>query len=164
VRKLGIVALALVTAQATAATVMARAPSNAGGGVVAYADGRRIAVDQIPDFYCDDFSYPTIQCSSIPRLADTRAQSLGLAAGVDYVTIYDQAGFIGPYMYLSQDYTALMSIGWNDRIGSFKGRNGESGRFWTDWFYTGTSWGFCCNTNVSSLGLYNNTFSSVHRT
>jgi len=67
-------------------------------------------------------------------------------------------------MNVSQDYAALSAIGWNDRISSFRGRNSETGQFWTDWFYGGTWYAFCCNTSVSNLGSFNNTFSSIQRT
>jgi hypothetical protein len=36
-----------------------------------------------------------------------------------------------------------------------------SGKFWTDWLYSGNYWYFCCNSQVSSLGRYDDTFSSV---
>lgn len=134
------------------------------GGVVAFADGRPIPINQVSRYYCDDFSYPVIHCSSLPLAVEARAVSVALAAGVNYATIYDQAYFFGTYMNVSQDYGSLLSIGWNDKVSSFKGRNSETGRFWTDWFSSGTSWSFCCNQNVGSLGLYNNTFSSMHRT
>ena len=135
-----------------------------GGEVVAFVDGHPIPITQVSKYYCDDFSYPIIRCSASSIVVEARAVVASLAAGVDYATVYDQAYYFGTYMHVSQDYGSLLSIGWNDKIGSFKGRNSESGRFWTDWFNGGTSWSFCCNTNVSSLGAYNNTFSSMHRT
>ena len=144
-------------------------PARASGGepegdLVAYLDGRPIPVSEVPRYFCDDFSYPVIRCSTLQVIVEARALVVVLAAGVDYVTIYDQANYFGTYMHVSQDYGSLLSIGWNDKISSFRGRNSEKGRFWTDWFNGGTSWSFCCNQNVGSLGLYNNTFSSVHRT
>lgn len=162
-RRFGFIALALFGALAGAPAVAAGQPAK-DDEIVAYADGRRISVEDIPRYYCDDFSYPVIQCSSLPLVTDSRALTLSLVSGADYVTIYDQAGYLGTYMHLSQDYAALLTIGWNDRVSSFKGRNGETGKFWTDWFNSGTSWSFCCNTGVSTLGSFNNTFSSVERT
>jgi hypothetical protein len=132
--------------------------------VVAYLDGHRIPIADVSLYACDDFSYPVIECSSVPEIVETRGVVQALLTGADYVTIYDLTNYGGGFMNLSQDYSALLTIGWNDKISSFKGRNSETGRFWTDWFNTGTSWSFCCNTNFSSLGSYNNTFSSVERT
>jgi hypothetical protein len=164
VRRLGLILVALVGSLLAAPTAAAAPGKADDGDVVAYVDGRRIQVEDIPRYYCDDFSYPVIQCSSVPLVADSRALSASLLAGVDYVTIYDQASFQGTWMHVSQDYAALVTVGWNDRVSSFKGRNSETGRFWTDWFNTGSPWSFCCNANVSTLGSYNNTFSSVVRT
>ena len=58
----------------------------------------------------------------------------------------------------------LVLLGWNDKVSSFKARNGETGRLWVDWWYSGSSWSFCCNSQVPYLGSYDNTFSSVQRT
>ena len=65
---------------------------------------------------------------------------------------------------MSEDYSVLSLIGWNDRISSFKGRNSQLGAFYVDWFYSGTVWAFCCNQQVANLGSYSNTFSSIRRT
>ena len=56
----------------------------------------------------------------------------------------------------------LAWIGWNDRVSSFKGKNAQTGTFYTDWFAGGSGYGFCCNQQVSSLGGFNDTFSSVY--
>jgi len=132
--------------------------------LTAYLDGRPIPLKDVANYYCDDFSYPVIQCSVKPATTEARASSLLLAAATgDYVTIYEYTNFNGAYMNVSQDYTALVLIGWNDRVSSFKARNSGSGKFWTDWFNTGTGYFFCCNQQMSSLGTFDNTFSSVQR-
>jgi len=133
-------------------------------GLTATLDGRPIPLQDVGKYFCDDFSYPEIKCSSTRLHADARTAVVGLLTGVDYVTIFDSTNYGGAYMNVSQDYSALSLIGWNDRVGSFKGRNSETGAFYTDWFYGGTVWAFCCNTQASSLGAYNNTFSSIRRT
>jgi hypothetical protein len=132
--------------------------------LVAFLDGMPLPIDEIPDYYCDDFSFPVIQCSVEASTLDVRLSLVLSASAVDYVTIYDQAGFFGTFMNVSQDYSALSAIGWNDRISSFKGRNSETGTFYTDWFYGGSSWSFCCNVQQPTLNAYNNTFSSIRRT
>jgi hypothetical protein len=71
--------------------------------------------------------------------------------------------FSGASMYLAADYSMLVGIGWNDRISSFKAVSGQSGTFFVDWLYGGSSYSFCCNQNVASLGAFNDTFSSVRR-
>jgi hypothetical protein len=130
----------------------------------AVLDGKPIPAEAVGRYYCDDFSYPEIRCSSTPALAEARAKLVAVLAAIDYVTIYDQSNYGGAFMHVSQDYSALTFIGWNDRISSFKGRNSETGTFYVDWFYSGASWGFCCNTQTPNLGIYNNTFSSIIRT
>ena len=132
--------------------------------VVAYLDGRQIDIEDVPRYYCDDFAYPVISCTRLPLVAQTRAITAALLADVSYVTIYDYASFAGTYMHVSQDYATLMTVGWNDRVSSFRARNSESGKFNADWFHTGALWLFCCNAQVPSLGAHDNTFSSVRRT
>jgi hypothetical protein len=127
-------------------------------------DGRPIPLVDVAKYYCDDFAYPVITCSMSADLIEARLSASLAATALDYVTIYDAPTFGGAWMNVSQDYSGLWSIGWNDRISSFKARNSETGRFWTDWFYSGTWYGFCCNQQLASLGAYDNTFSSVIRT
>ena len=132
--------------------------------LVAYLDGREIPVSDVGKYFCDDFSYPVIRCSTIRLVIDVRATMVSLLTSVDYVTIYEASAFFGAFMNVSEDYGTLLTIGWNDRISSFKGRNSETGKFWTDWFSSGSSWTFCCNSSISSLGSYDNSFSSMKRT
>jgi len=144
---------------------MATAPE-----VVVTLEGRPITVAEVADHYCHDLEFPVIRC--FRKVADRDASAsveigpiqVAVATGVVYVTIYDSASFAGSSFLVSQDYDALAVIGWNDRVGSFKGRNSESGRFHVDWFHGGSSWNFCCNQQTANLGSYNNTFSSVYRT
>lgn len=156
---LAAVVLGLLVAPVTAATEPDPEPE-----ITAYVDGRPIPVSDIPRYYCDDFAYPVISCTRLPHVAQNRALTAALVAEVEYVTVYDWSGYGGTYMHMSQDYAMLASVGWNDRVSSFRGRNSETGRFNGDWFHTGTTWLFCCNVQVFSLGSYDNTFSSVKRT
>lgn len=127
-------------------------------------DGKPIPVADVSKYFCDDFSYPVIRCSRSQLIMELRATTTALLTGVDYVTIFEYPGYGGSWMHVSQDYSTLLTIGWNDRISSFKARNSETGRFFTDWFNGGTVWNFCCNSSVSSLGSYDNRFSSMQRT
>ena len=132
--------------------------------LTATLDGRPIPLRDVGKYFCDDFAYPEIRCSSTRLLAEARAAGLALATAVDYVTIYDQPNFGGAYMNVSQNYSVLALIGWNDRISSFKARNNETGTFYVDWFYSGGPWSFCCSGQAAGLGGADNTFSSVIRT
>jgi hypothetical protein len=132
--------------------------------VTAYLDGVAIPLEEVSKHYCDDFSYPVITCSSSPLVPAARTTLLSLLSSVEYVTVFDLPSYAGSFMNVSQDYGALVFIGWNDRISSFKARNGETGAFFTDWLYNGSQWSFCCNQQLPQLGAYNNTFSSIMRT
>lgn len=140
-------------------------------------DGKPIALDEVGNWYCHDFDYPIIHCFTDPAdledsslAAQTARRGRALAkgdlvvalAGVTYVTIYELTTYQGAFMQVSENYSLLSLIGWNDRISSFKVRNGLSGAFWTDWLYSGTKYNFCCAQQVGSLGGYDDTFSSVY--
>ena len=132
--------------------------------LTATLDGKPIPLEDVGKYDCDDFAYPEIRCWSSRVLFDARATLVTILTSVNYVTIFDLANYAGASMNVSQDYAVLSTIGWNDRISSFKGRNSETGQFWTDWFYGGTWYAFCCNTSVPTLGSFNNIFSSIQRT
>jgi hypothetical protein len=127
-------------------------------------DGKPIALKDVGKWYCQDFEHPTIHCFTNPAALEadvSGALRVASATAVTYVVVYDYTLYQGGYMYMSDDYQALSVIGWNDRISSISVRNSMSGKFWTDWFYTGTGYYFCCNSQVSYLGNFDNTFSSV---
>ena len=159
----GLMVLSSMTIAALAYPGATRA-AEADPQLTATLDGRPIPLEDVGKYYCDDFSYPEIRCSSTRVIPEARAAAVTILATVDYVTIYDGGGYSGAYMNVSQDYSALAVIGWNDRISSFRGKNSEAGTFYVDWFYGGTAWSFCCNTQTANLGSYNNVFSSIKRT
>ena len=137
--------------------------------VTATLDGRPIPVSEIAEHDCHDLDFPVIRCFTDASDRDASFSVLGslsvaATAGVTYVTVWDGGSFSGASISLSQDYDTLVVIGWNDKISSFKGRNSETGRFYVDWFRGGSSYNFCCNQQVASLGSLNNTFTSVYRT
>jgi hypothetical protein len=124
-------------------------------------DGKPIALDQVGNFYCHDFDYPAIHCFSSAAGLSASAQTALATTSLTYVAIFDYPLYSGSAMYVSQNYPVLALIGWNDRVSSFIDENGVTGRFHTDWFYSGLTFAFCCNQWVASLGSYDNTFSSV---
>ncbi len=137
--------------------------------VVATLDGRAIPVSQIGLYSCHDLEFPAIRCFRQPRdrnlaLATSAGQLQVAAAGVVYVTVFDQALYGGSSMSISQNYDTLATIGWNDRVSSFKAKNSESGRLYVDWLHGGSGWNFCCNQSTGNLSTYDNSFSSVYRT
>jgi hypothetical protein len=142
-------------------------PAHAGaGGTELRADlnGKEIELVEVANFYCHDFDFPRIHCfTSLEELSSDSAVVRAVTA-TNYLAIFENMSYNGAAMYVSEDYTVLTWIGWNDRISSFKALNSQSGTFHTDWFYGGTRYNFCCNTQVSNLGSFNDSFSSVKRT
>lgn len=134
-------------------------------------DGKPIALSSVALYHCHDLDVTVIHCfrRAAERDASIENASAGLGgalavAAVVYVTMYENASYGGASMAVSQDYDILATIGWNDRVSSYKGRNAETGRFYVDWFAGGISDSFCCNQWVSTLGSFNDAFSSVYRT
>jgi hypothetical protein len=163
VRRLAVGLMVSSLAISVVAQPLATLAADADQEVTATLDGQPIPLVDVGKYFCDDFAYPEIRCSRGRLLPEARATVVSLLA-VDYVTIYDLANFGGAFMNVSQDYTVLATLGWNDRISSFKARNNETGTFYTDWFYGGGPWSFCCSGQAANLVGANNTFSSVRRT
>jgi hypothetical protein len=145
-----------------AAQPVAAAQADTAAAMRADLDGKAIALADVGMYFCEDFTAPVIHCFSTAASLEAAVTPLATTA-TDYVVVYEYTSYAGNYMYISQDYTILATLGWNDRISSFIAKNGQTGHFFTDWFYSGASYGFCCNHWVPSLGGYDNTFSSVHR-
>jgi len=125
-------------------------------------DGKPIPTTDVGKWYCHDFDYPVIHCFTEPAKLDASTEvATSALASVNYVLVFEFTTYQGAFMYMSEDYSILALIGWNDRISSFQVKNSQSGAFWTDWLYSGTRYNFCCNQNVGSLGSYNDSFSSV---
>lgn len=137
-------------------------------GLHADLDGKPLDLVNVGAYFCQDFDYPRIHCFSSPTALEASVSvTLNAAASsattVNYVIVYEFTSYQGAYMYMSQNYSLLGLIGWNDRISSFRGLNSQAGVFWTDWLYSGTMFSYCCNTWYGSLGSFDNTFSSVYR-
>lgn len=176
-RKLAAIALGLIISlTGMTAEVAAAAPTERRLG--ADLDSRPIGLADVGLWFCHDFDHPQIHCFSTgPALESAVAERLAsgsvesgdfttLAAfgPNDYVTIYSEPSYGGSYAHLSANYDQLWMIGWNDRISSYKGRNSQSGTFYSDWFGGGTVRTFCCNMTVAWMtSTYDNTFSSVYR-
>lgn len=165
----------LATAAAFALMVITTAPANAGeGGVSADLEGRPLKVAEIANYHCHDFDYPRIRCfATTSRLEDAVAERVGAssdAAELEVTTFatgfavraYENATYNGASIYLSQPYNDLSSIGWNDRISSYKVMSTTGGEFHTDSYHRGTLDSFCCSETVPYVGdALNDKFSSV---
>ena len=131
-------------------------------------EGRVISVRASADLACHDLAYPRITCfGTTAKMEADVAQVLergGLKAArtlaTGYVIVYEDAGFGGSSRTLSVDYSNLGTIGWSDRISSFKSF-GAIGEFREHTPPGGFTYGFVGSTQVSSLsGTYNDKFSS----
>lgn len=158
--------LTLVAMSMAAAPVAGGTPSK----VTADLDGVAISVDQVPEHFCYDRDFPVIHCFATPGGLEAAFEDLDRAnvaeavTATDCVIVYSSTYYAGSYLYISQDYDTLVTVGWNDRIRSYRGLNSELGRFWTDWFRNGTALDFCCNSNVPSLSAtFDQKITSVYR-
>lgn len=162
---------------ALSAMPMLAAPASAESPVlIAELEGQPIPATSAGDYYCHDFDYPVIHCFRTADALERSVEGLTAVVGADsatiagttavsYVKIYDYASYAGNYAYISQDYSQLGDIGWNDRISSYIALNSETGAFYTNAGFGGTIDYFCCNQGVASLSsTFNNQISSVRRT
>ena len=143
------------------AGAVASSPHARTTGLRADLNGVPIELSSVGSYFCHDFAYPQIHCFTRASALEAATAPIIAASGVNWVAGFDFTSFQGPYMYFSQNYSVLATIGWNDRISSYIALNNQSGRFWTDWFFSGTSYGFCCNQQIPSLGSFDNTFSAI---
>lgn len=176
-KKLATVALGLAIAL-SGITAQGAAAASRESRLRADLDGRPMKLAEVGRWFCHDFDHPQIHCftnaSTLEGAVAERSAGVSVEGGElttlaafgpnDYVTIYSEPSYAGSYAHLSANYDQLWIIGWNDRISSYKGRNSQSGTFYSDWFGGGTVRTFCCNTTVSWLtATYDNAFSSVYR-
>ncbi|MHB8958172.1 MAG: hypothetical protein ACYDAN_00910 [Candidatus Limnocylindrales bacterium] len=162
-KKLALVAAVLMMV-ATTGPVAAAGPQ-----VTADLEGRPIQTDRIPDYFCHDRDFPQIHCYRTASRLDAALASgatgpLALTGSSDYVVVFSSPSYAGSYFYVSHNYDVLAIVGWNDRIRSYRGLNGASGSFWTDWFESGAGQLFCCNQTVPVLSpTFDSQISSVYR-
>jgi hypothetical protein len=132
----------------------------------AFLGDREIATSEAGRHHCHDLDHPVVRCyrsaAEAERAVAERLQQEASLLATNFVRVFEHASYNGASAYLSQNYSDLGSIGWNDRISSYRVLNGGSGTFHQPVSYSGIQLGFCCNDNVSSLSAtYNDQFSSV---
>jgi Peptidase inhibitor family I36 len=128
-----------------------------------------ISPGDVSRYHCDDGSYPVIHCfdSAAERDADIvpPTSSAGIPSVplvVYYVTFYTDANYGGSSFTAAQSISDMRSIGWNDRISSFKSLNNGRPEWWRDIYFGGTPWQWPAGTWVSYVGDdANDQFSSV---
>lgn len=139
--------------------------------------GRPIALASVSKYHCHNRYAPVIHCfatarqrdldfwAGTPRAAQAPATSLSAPSSltsVFYVTFYADINFGGASFTTSSAISNMTTIGWNDRISSFKSLNGERPEWWRDINFAGTAWRWPAGTWVSYVGDdANDQFSSV---
>lgn len=162
--------VAMVLATMLGGPASARTPE-----LLADLDGLAIEPRTAGLYYCHDFDHPVIHCFrtaasleaavSLRTAAPLEPNGVNGALAVSYVRVFDYATYAGPYAYLSQDYSRLSDIGWDNKISSYIALNSETGAFYTNAGWGGSVDFFCCNEGVSSLSsTFNNQISSARRT
>lgn len=164
----GHLAVAMLSGLVVVAAMSAGPALGAPGSVqpsAADLDGKPLALADVGKWFCEDFDRTVIHCYSTAAGLEAAVHPELLVAAttsVTYVIVYENATWQGAYMYMADDYPILGLIGWNDRISSYIVVNGGSGKFWSDWWYGGTGYYFCCNSSVSYVGAsQNDIYSSV---
>ncbi len=126
-----------------------------------------ISLGQAGAMSCHDFDYPVLRCFASPQALDLdvvrRVEMNAVPAAVaatGYVTFWEHASYAGSQMTLSADQPWLNSIGWNDRISSFKSF-GASGRFLENSPGSGFIYYYSSGVQVAYVGnFYNDKFSA----
>jgi hypothetical protein len=139
--------------------------------VSATLEDAAISLQEARELSCHDFDFPVLRCFATAGLLETevarRVQVRAAAgpaplAGDGYVTVYENVLYSGSALTLSADQAWLSSVGWNDRISSFKSF-GATGNFREDSPTGGFIYGYGATTQISSLtGTYNDKFSAFN--
>lgn len=151
------------------AVIVLAAPASVAGGdeLSATLDGRSVPLERIGRYDCHDFDYPIIRCFSSARQAgrdiETRLAAEDASSSrllvIGYVTVWEHVSFGGASMTLSGNQPWLSSIGWNDRISSFRSF-GATGGFWEHSPSGGFWYSYGPSAYVTSLGSFNDKFSA----
>ncbi len=137
----------------------------------AFLDGLPLPIWEVSGYHCHDLALPDILCfvseeardAAVDLLNNGELSSATTTSSSGYVIAYVHASYAGTSVVLSQDYSNLGSIGWNDIISSYKVYTSPNGQFYEHTWYGGRYQTFCCFTNVPYVGdPLNDTFSSFN--
>jgi hypothetical protein len=127
-------------------------------GIRAMMDGKPVSLERLDELTCFATS-EELEAAAPARFRAVHGVEAAAASG--YVIAWEHADYNGSSRAMSIDYANLGSIGWNDRITSFKSF-GATGRFWQHSPWDGWSYGFGGSTRVSNVGpTYNDAFSGL---
>jgi hypothetical protein len=143
-------------------------PVSSAEGLRATLDGKAISLKAAGSLSCHDLDYPVLTCfrTAVELEAALKAPARGsgitaLTLDAGYVVVYEHGQFGGAAQALSQDYSYLGTIGWNDRVSSLKSF-GASGHFTENSPTGGFTYYFGTSTQVAYVGdTYNDKFSAL---
>lgn len=153
------------------------APVQAADRVRATLEGKPISLDVARTLSCSDVDYPVLTCyRTAAELEAAMAASAASASSLDlslsgaaaaatstgYVVVFEHGQYAGSAMAYTQNYSCLCTIGWNDKISSFKSY-GASGKFWENAPGGGFIYYFGPTTWVAYVGdQFNDRFSAFY--
>ena len=130
--------------------------ASAGDRLRADLEGTSIPLADVGKHFCHDLDAPAIHCFADlatldAAVASRKATGVG-ALAVSYVQVFADRDYGGPAAYLSASYSNLGTIGWNDRISSYKVLISGSGEFREHINFVGEIDTFCCTQRVTYVG------------
>lgn len=136
-------------------------------------DGKPATVSQAAAYHCHDLRFGLLECykdaadrdNAVAAILGNAAEVLSpvAATSTGYVIVWADPTYAGASAVLSQDYANLGTIGWNDRISSYKVYTTYTGAFYDQANYQGLTQYYCCFSQVSYVGAqYNDIFSSFN--
>jgi hypothetical protein len=145
-------------------------PGTASGRLAATMDGSSISLQRAGTLSCHDLDYPLLRCFSgaeamrldLAARSEVRSARQTPTVGDLYVIAYEHTSYAGSALGLTANQAWLSSVGWNDRISSFKSF-GVTGNFRENSPAGGFIYTFGPTAQVSNVGsLYNDKFSAFY--
>lgn len=153
---IGVVAFVLVPANGASANEYSRV----------LLDGRPAPLSLAASKHCIAQPSSTLVCFSRAaqrdRVFQSRLASTPLSAtATGYVIAYQDSSYLGASVVLAQNYTNLGTIGWSDRISSYRVYTSLTGYFYQNSGYSGAFQSYCCFWQIPYVGnSFNDTFTS----
>jgi hypothetical protein len=150
--------------------VLAKGPREQPAQTRAVLSGVDIPTSEVALHHCHDLMYPVYTCfqTEAQRDADALALSADIAlgplssTGFTYALAYEAIDYGGNSLLISTSIPDLGTLGWNNRISSFKSTNGGHPKWWAGAAYSGLAWHWGISAWVPYVGsAANDQFSSV---
>jgi hypothetical protein len=132
--------------------------------------GHTISLREVANYHCHTGRKNVISCfdtesdkdRSLDQLTAGSASLASATSSTQYVTFYADINFGGASFTAVDPIADLGSIGWNDRISSFKSLNSGHPMWWKDAHFGNQNWQWVAGSWVGNVGAdANDQFSSV---